>query len=220
MTAEWLLVAGMGLAGSAHCIGMCGGFAVLVHGTRTRGTARTFAWLGGKGVTYTVLGAAAGLAGQGIHAATGTQTILTVVVGVLLVLMGLGSAGVIPERLPGLGALGPAFSRAMGRIVARQGPSGPFLLGLLNGFLPCGLVYAALAAAAATGDAVGGATTMAIFAAATAPSLATTAWAAGRLGPVVMRRVARAGGWLVVLLGLLTLWRAWMTAMHAGGMAH
>lgn len=219
MTAEWWLVAGMGLAGSAHCIGMCGGFAVLAHGAGPRGLGRTFTWLGGKAVTYAALGAVAGLAGYAVRSATGTQTVLTIAVGLLLIALGLASAGVIPDRMPGIGAVGPVFSRAMARIVGRPGASGPFLLGLLNGLLPCGLVYAALAAAAGTGTLVGGTTTMLVFGAATAPSLAATAWAAGRLGPVVMRRVARAGGWLVVLLGLMTLWRAWMTAMNAGGHA-
>ena len=218
MNESLALVAGMGLLGSAHCIGMCGGFAVLAHGGSSRGVLRTLTWLAGKTVTYVMLGLVAGLAGHALTAATGTQTAITVLVGTILVLMGLATAGVIPDRLPGLGAVGPALSRGMGRLVGRPGWTGPFGLGLLNGLLPCGLVYTAVAASAATGSVSGGALTMAVFGLATVPSLTLTAWVAAHVGPAIMRRVARAGGWLVVVLGLMTLWRAWMSASHAGGM--
>ena len=222
MTADWVVelpaLFMMGLLGGAHCVGMCGGFAVLAHGAGSspRGSARMAAYLSGKTVTYAVLGVVAGAAGHLVSGLAGAQTMLSVLVGVFLVVIGLGAAGVVPERLPGFSSVGPWIGRLLGRIVGSGGTKAPFALGLLNGMLPCGLVYAAVAKAAATGSVTGGAAAMALFGIGTMPALALTAWLGGRLGPVAQRRVARIGGWLVVAFGVYVLWRT--VARMGGGM--
>lgn len=202
----------IGLFGGAHCIGMCGGFVVIAHGAGTarHPAQRTAAYLVGKTLTYGLLGVVAGAVGHLFVGLTGTQTALSMLVGVFLVVIGLGAAGVIPERLPGFSRAGPWIGQLLGRLVRSAGPRAPFLIGLLNGLLPCGLVYAALAKAAGTGSVAGGAAQMMVFGVGTMPALAFTAWISGRLGPIAQRRVARLGGWLVVALGVYTLWRTVM----------
>jgi len=206
----------MGLVGGAHCIGMCGGFVVLAQGAgaSAAGGVRLAAYLSGKTVTYALLGIVAGAVGHLVMAFAGAQTALSIVVGVFLVVIGLGAAGVIPERLPGFSTVGPWIGRSLGRLVGSSGAKAPLVLGLLNGLLPCGLVYAALAKAATTGSVVGGAAQMAVFGIGTMPALALTGWIGGRIGPVARRRLARIGGWLVVAFGLYVLWR---TLSRPGG---
>lgn len=213
MSADWVVelpaLFVLGLFGGAHCIGMCGGFVLIAHGAgaSSRGAARLAAYLSGKTATYAVLGVLAGALGHLVGGVSGAQTALSIAVGVFLVLIGLGAAGMIPERLPGFSVAGPWIGRALGRIVRSGGTRAPLVIGLLNGLLPCGLVYAALAKAATTGSAGGGAAAMAVFGVGTMPALVLTAWLGGQLGPVARRRVARTGGWLVVAFGVYTLWR-------------
>lgn len=222
MTGDWAVdlpaLFMMGLLGGAHCIGMCGGFVVLAHGagTSARGARRLTAYLTGKTATYALLGVLAGAIGHLVSGLTGAQTALSVAVGVFLVIIGLGAAGVIPERLPGFSTVGPWIGRLLGRLVGSTRIRGPLILGLLNGLLPCGLVYAAVAKAAGTGSMPGGALQMVAFGVGTMPALVLTAWMGGRLGPVAQRRIARIGGWLVVLFGLYVLWRTF--ARMSGGM--
>lgn len=213
----------MGLFGGAHCIGMCGGFVVLAQGAgaSTSGGLRLAAYLSGKTVTYAALGIVAGAVGHLVLGFTGAQTALSIAVGVFLVVIGLGAAGVIPERIPGFSTIGPWIGRSLGRLVGSSGAKAPLALGLLNGLLPCGLVYAALAKAATTGSVVGGAAQMAAFGVGTMPALALTGWIGGLIGPVAMRRIARVGGWLVVAFGAWILWRTYSrmgggTPMHGG----
>ena len=80
-------------------------------------------------------------------------------------------------------------------------------LGMVNGLLPCGLVYGWLAAAATTGGAATGALTLAVFGLGTIPALALTGVLGGRLRPTSRLRMQRLAGVLVVLVGLLTVAR-------------
>ena len=78
-------------------------------------------------------------------------------------------------------------------------------LGALWGWLPCGLVYGMLAAAAGAGSAGGGAAVMAAFGLGTAPAMIGVAWASGRGSGVLTAKRKRALGWLLVLFGAWTL---------------
>ena len=102
------------------------------------------------------------------------------------------------------------------RVLQTRSPGVPFGLGLLNGLLPCGLVYGMLAKAATTGSASGGALTMAAFGLATLPALALAGALGSRLTPGRRVWMQRASGVLIVALGLLTLSRAAL-ALDPGG---
>lgn len=198
----------MGLFGSAHCLGMCGGFSLIA------GRAGWWpAYALGKTVTYTVLGLIAGLLGHGFMALAGPQRVLSILVGLTLIGIGASTAGLLPDRWAIGGwvtsRLGPLLGRAMkgGRKLGTLG------LGLLNGLLPCGLVYAALAKSVEIPGIGASALGMAVFGIATLPGL----WLLGLIGdrfPGQRLTMVRIGGWLLVVLGGVTLWRAWMMGGH------
>jgi sulfite exporter TauE/SafE len=172
-----------GLAGSAtHCAGMCGPFVLglVTAGLVARpGLSRLAAgalvpYHLGRLITYTLLGAAAGLlSGVAVHAA-GLKLLLPGLLGLgaaLLLAQALGQAKAWLPRLALPGAMTGALTRRAAPLLADPRGLRGFALGLVLGFLPCGLLWGALAAAAASGSALGGALGMAAFAAGTVPAL-------------------------------------------------
>lgn len=152
------------LGSFAHCVPMCGPFVLM------QSNANMARYQAGRLVTYVALGALAGGAG-GVIAGQGA---FRWPLAILLAIAALAFLAQAAARLFSFGGEALAFlSRPLARIVvpmaARQ--AGGFKLGLLLGLLPCGFLYAALAAAAATGSARGGAMAMASFGAGTVPAL-------------------------------------------------
>lgn len=199
-----------GLLGSAHCIGMCGGFVLAINTSRdsSRVLLHQVLYFGGKALTYTLMGAVAGLAGAAIMNAAGIRSSLSILAGVLMILIGLGLVGVI-DRIRGFNRLTsfPGFKQAMAYFLNQRTPAGTLGLGLLNGLLPCGLVYGLLAKAAATGTIAGGALTMFVFGMATVPALFVLGMTGHLLRPAWRSRLNLAGGVIVILMGLLTIVR-------------
>lgn len=195
-----LLLAGLA-GGPMHCAPMCGGFVLgqvsdqmarldagrLCEAARVRG-ALLVPYHVGRLTTYAILGAAAG--------AVGRQLALGGLGGVLLLVAALLFAGQAAARLrPGLLPVLPVVPGGWMRAIAgaaRRVPSG-LPLGLLLGLLPCGLLYAALAAAAAAGDAGHGALAMVAFGLGTVPGLVLVGLAGHLAGRRWQQRSARLG---------------------------
>lgn len=158
-----ILAAGLaGFLGSPHCIGMCGSFALACGGR----VGHTAVWHAGKTFTYAVLGAVAGFAGASVPGPTWVASVLSAA---LVVWFAAALAGLAPEptlRIPGLTRLATRAARK-GDLASR------FVFGMANGLLPCGLVYATLGIAVASGDALTGFLSMTAFGLATVPALAT-----------------------------------------------
>jgi len=166
----------LGLLASFHCVGMCGAIALALPG-RPGAAALTGHYVAGRVLynlgrttTYALLGSVAGLAGKGLHLA-GVQQSLSVASGALILLL-----VAVPERFTNQLAHQLGFSRPLGWVkttLARlfQQPSGRALYatGLLNGLLPCGLVYLALAGALSMAGVAGAAVYMACFGLGTLP---------------------------------------------------
>ena len=95
----------------------------------------------------------------------------------------------------------------LGRLLKRRTHAATFGLGMVNGLLPCGLVYGVLALAAATGSPLRGALTMAVFGVATIPALYLLAMASFLMRPAWRMRLNRISGVLVIVLGLITILR-------------
>lgn len=218
------LVFTLGLLGSVHCAGMCGGFVIaLTHAPGSRLSAQTaHGWYyAGKTAMYMLLGALAGGLGGGVMALLGPlQTGLSIALAVGMVVVGLSLLGWL-RALPGAFGFGNAawLSNAMGRVLQRRGWQGAAGLGLLNGLLPCALVYGLLVKAATTGSVMGGAVTMGVFGIATIPALLLTermAWLSKGLWRTRANRVAAV---LLILFGMVTLLRA-TPLLHAGHGTH
>ena len=181
-----------GVAGSPHCIGMCGGFAASCAG-RDAG----LPWHLGRFTTYALLGAAAGAFGSLIP---GPGWVAAAVSAVAIIGFSAALAGLLPEprfRVPGL-------SRAAVRLASEEGPTGRWLFGMATSALPCGLVYAALAIPVASGSAAVGALSMVVFGLATTPALLVVTIGARRLA-VRDLRVRRVLAAAVLVSGLTSI---------------
>ena len=161
----------LGLVGSLHCAGMCGPLALALPMT---GNSRATFVLGrvaynlGRIVTYCVLGAAFGLVGQTL-AFAGFQRWVSIAAG-SAILVGLLVSSRSTVSLPV--ARGVAWVKSgLGALLRRRSVASVFSLGVLNGLLPCGLVYAACAGAVATGGLLSGVEYMAAFGFGTVPMM-------------------------------------------------
>jgi len=198
-----------GLASGVHCVGMCGGIVAAFDTKRVIPIREKSFWERrvafnlGRISTYAAAGAAAGSLGAAAYAAGAlpAQAMLHLAANAMLVLVGLYLAGA-DRLLSPLEALGMPLWRRLQPLAARllkaRTQPAPFsrmlarayLAGLAWGWLPCAMVYAALAAAAFSGGAVQGALGMAAFGLGTLPFLLGAGWLASRLR--AWRRIAGA----------------------------
>lgn len=244
----YLLVFLAGVAGSMHCVGMCGGFACALGraaGGPLASLLRHLSYNLGRLASYAFLGTVAGYAGTllvgWVGAGGAAQRALAVVAGLLMVYIGLQFLGLlraVPVSRPWAGI--EVLAQALRRLVAAPGLTAPLALGVLNGFLPCPLVYAFAAQAAAAGGPAQGLATMVAFGLGTFPAMlamgAAGLWLQRGSGGPPARPVhapflalaaplprtdwrllgVRAAGGFIVVLGLVTLARGvWSMGSHA-----
>lgn len=213
----------MGLLGSAHCVGMCGGVAAAcgasvdraLPASRKRAVEASFHL--GRLASYAGAGAVAGTLGLGVGRAlpaSELQWALRLGAGVLLALAGLTLLGVGPARVLEKGgrALWRKVEPLAGKFLPVRTFSGGLSLGLLWGAMPCGLLYTALASALLAGGPLGGALTMAAFGLGTVPALAAM--------PALSRRfdLARSLPARALAGALLLLSGAWNVGLAARGL--
>jgi len=211
---EFSVIFGLGVAGSLHCVGMCGPI-VLSYSLGLRGPRLTAhaAYNAGRILTYMALGSVAGAAGHAIGLlgrlaglAAGTR----IVAGAAMIVAGVLMIGLIPSnslvQIQKRG-LTRRFSQSIGRLILGPQPGSKFFLGVLLGFLPCGLIYAALLKALESGGALDGALTMLAFGLGTAGALFTagalSSFAGSRLGNYSTRLAAVS----LMVFGVIMLYR-------------
>lgn len=209
-----------GIAGSAHCFGMCGGMAGAL-GMRARATASSaagavfnaslyqFGRIGG----YAFAGLLCGIAGATLQSMFDLMRLgatLRIASGVVLILLGLRIL-IRWNALAWLERLGARFWSKLQPLAHRaartEGKSRALLLGFVWGWLPCGLVYSMLMFAATSGEALQGATIMMAFGLGTLPSMLTSSLLASQLQRLLAQRWPR-----IVSAVLLILFGAWMIA--------
>ena len=205
-----------GLLGSAHCVGMCGGFAIslgLAGKSWKLNLGRQLLYGLGRVFTYTVGGVLAGYAGSRfaslLPSVTHAQAILCLVAGALLIVEGLSAAGMLGAVKGGEGECclsGGLF----GALLRATRLHSVFLGGVINGLLPCGLVYAFLALAGSSRQPIEGGRIMLIFGLGTLPVLALVGVGAGQVSISLRRKLLTLAAWCVVLTGLLSLYRGYV----------
>lgn len=203
----------LGLLSSLHCVTMCGPL-VLMLGTPSAG--RTLgarvahvAWYHtGRLTTYAAFGLIAGLAGS-FFALAGAGRALAIAAGALLLIASIAPA--VAKRWQfGLRPWLAVVSRAAAAARRWKGGhpvAGPVMAGMVNGLLPCGMIYAALAAALAAGSIGHAVLTMAAFGAGTVPALAAVSLTAARISPEWRRRLVHVAPACVALVGVLLIMR-------------
>ncbi|MBI3850262.1 MAG: sulfite exporter TauE/SafE family protein [Verrucomicrobia bacterium] len=197
----------LGLVGSLHCAGMCGPLALALPQTGNRAASffvGRVAYNTGRIVTYCMLGLIFGLLGKTLLLA-GIQRWLSITLGVLL-LVGLITSHKLALWRP-IGALVTQVKTGMSFLLRRRSADALLVLGLLNGLLPCGLVYVAGAGATATGDLLNGALYMLAFGVGTIPMMLAISLS-GKLVPFSLRlKLLKAVPVTVFLLGSLLILR-------------
>jgi sulfite exporter TauE/SafE len=197
----------LGLAGSLHCAAMCGPLALALPTAGRNGLSLVVgrcAYTIGRIATYCALGLVFGLAGRTL-ALAGIQRWVSIALGLTL-LTGLFASRHLALWRP-VTRLIEQLKRIMAGQLRRRSLAALALLGLLNGLLPCGLVYVACAGATATGGIASGAVYMTAFGLGTAPLMLAISFS-GRLLPLPVRlRLRAAIPVSVFLLGLLLILR-------------
>ncbi len=197
----------LGLVGGLHCAGMCGPLALALPGRDRSGAAYVLGRLAynlGRVVTYCGLGLVFGAVGKSFWMA-GVQRWASITLGLLLI-FGLFLSRKLALSKPVV-LLVQRLKLAMGGLLRRRSLVALGLLGLLNGLLPCGLVYVACAGAAATGGVVSGLEYMAVFGLGTVPVMFVIS-VSGKLMPTALRlRLVRVVPLSIILLAILLILR-------------
>jgi hypothetical protein len=211
MSPEILAAFLVGLVGSLHCIGMCGPIAIALPVPDSSNlsffTGRILYNLG-RVVTYSFLGAILGLLGGRI-ALAGAQQIVSIILGVVIII-----AVLLPQKYKNFFAQHPLIQKLaqplkenIGVLFRKGTFSAMFLIGILNGFLPCGLVYVALAGAIASGDAISGAAVMILFGLGTVPAMFAATIFGKFINAGIRTKIRKAVPVLALLLGIIFILR-------------
>ncbi|WP_129715895.1 sulfite exporter TauE/SafE family protein [Pedobacter sp. SYP-B3415] len=195
----------LGFATSLHCVAMCGPLMLAFY--------RENRWLfglkyqAGRISVYTLLGMAAGFFGSGFAVFTAQKNV-AMVIGCLLLFF--GTFNLAGLRFGKIQRLQAVAGSGLFKLLApyQDSPGGPFLLGMLNGLIPCGMVYAALAAAINTGHPESGGQFMLFFGLGTLPLTLAAMRAGTLLRQKLKLNMPKLLPALTLLLGLLMLLRA------------
>ncbi|EON77223.1 Heavy-metal-associated domain protein [Lunatimonas lonarensis] len=205
----------LGFFGSFHCVGMCGPIALALSARdQQRYLVNKLAYNLGRAMTYASLGTLVGLLGFSLGLA-GLQQWLSVFLGIVIVFMAffykrseriLGNAGWF--------GLVNKLKQHLGFQLRKRGFPAFFLSGMLNGLLPCGMVYVALAASLALQSPLQGAVYMFVFGVGTMPVIVVLMVSQGLVSGQVKKRMHSLLPYMAVFIGLLFIVRGLGLGIH------
>ncbi len=192
----------LGLLGSFHCLGMCGPIAFTLPVKNNRFLSALL-YNSGRIITYSTFGLFFGVIGQGLKTAT-TQQFLSIAFGVLLIV-----GTLVPTRFLNQFKVSGYFVKAVSQLkftlskfIHQKGVLSLLVIGLLNGLLPCGLVYAAIGGSIATGNTSDGVLFMAAFGSGTLPMMFTAIYFSNFISVKFRNKVRKILPVLLVIMGL------------------
>ena len=196
----------LGFMGSFHCAGMCGPIAIALPLQGNRFTGKLFGgtlYNLGRTLTYGIMGALFGLLGQGVQM-IGFQQKVSVIMGSLMIISIL-----FPALFRNQYSMSTSWISLVGKLKATIGKmfsirsySSLFFIGMLNGLLPCGLVYIAIAGAIGTGSVGSGALYMILFGLGTIPMMLGISLAGNMMSLGLRNRMNKLIPVLVVVVGI------------------
>ena len=221
MDGDLVLLFGASLLGSAHCVAMCGPYVAMCTAQFVPKGATSAARCGlrilfnlGRIATYSVIGLVVGAFGQIAQAAAsrfGVTGVVAIAAGGASLVFGLSMVGWFrdPARVVAMAGLGRWLIAGRRRLIQAPPAAVPVLLGALQGWLPCALVYAAASRASLAGTPAMGALTMLVFGLGTLPAVV----AMTLLPQTLLRRLQaqRLAGVLLAGLGVLLILRGLAT---------
>ena len=200
------------LGSFGHCVGMCGGIVIAYSSTKIKSdwTKKIQAiahllYSFGRVTTYTILGALFGLIGGVVTFDNLTSGIFLIITGLMMVLVGLSLMGKIKflTILEHSCSKSPLYQNTFKSLLGSQSLFSFYLLGMLNGLLPCGFVYVFAITAASTGSALWGAFVMLIFGLSTIPALFSLGFFVGLFKQSNMRDLfIKLASFLVIAFGI------------------
>jgi uncharacterized protein len=208
---ELLAALTLGLIGSFHCIGMCGPIAIALPLTNQNWLSKILGasiYNIGRALTYGFMGIIFGLLGKGFKLA-GLQQWVSIAMGIIMIVSVLFPF-ILRSRSKLDGLINKFVARlkkAFGNLFKNRSYHSLFLIGLLNGFLPCGLVYMAIAGAVATGEVLNGAMYMIIFGLGTLPIMLSVSLIGNLISTPFRDRIRKFIPIFIVLIGLLFILR-------------
>jgi len=201
----------MGIIGSFHCVGMCGPLALALPIKNDSIHSKfigTFLYNLGRIVTYSLFGLAAGLVGKSF-VLMGFQQWLSILLGTAILLL-LILPAIFPGKFTQFNISNHFFQKIrhiFGQLFFKKNQSTLFAIGFLNGLLPCGLVYLAIAGAAATGDIKSSILFMAAFGAGTLPVMWSIAFWGNFIGISIRQKIRSAYPYMMMLMACLLIIR-------------
>ena len=197
----------LGLISSFHCIGMCGPIAMMLPVDRSNPTKKTTQILTyqlGRLTAYSSLGLLFGLLGKGLFIA-GFQQQLSIIVGLLMI-----TVAIVPEKVfvkynfskPVYKVISNVKS-SLGKQFKNKSYKSLFTIGLLNGYLPCGMVYVALFGAIAMQSVLLATFYMFLFGLGTIPMMSVVVYIANFITPKTRNIIQKAIPILTIAIGML-----------------
>lgn len=202
---------GLGFISGFHCIGMCGPIALSMGLTKKQKAnfyLQNITYQLGRISTYSIMGAVLGIVGAGFEI-SGFQKYLTFFVGILLIFMALFSFGGknFASQMPWLSKFLYYIKLNLGKLLQKSDYRSRYLTGILNGFLPCGMVYMALTASLASGGILQGAFFMALFGLGTFPFMFVVVLAGNLITQTFRVKILKIIPVIMILLGGLFILR-------------
>lgn len=201
----------LGLAGSFHCIGMCGPIAFVLpvdKSSKSKLSFQTFLYHFGRLISYSIIGILFGFIGKGLYLA-GFQQRLSILVGVLMIIIVIIPASIFNKfnfSKPLYRVIGKV-KQQLGLYLTKKSNKSIFLIGFFNGFLPCGLVYMALIGSISTGNAISGGLYMFIFGLGTIPLMTAAILLGNFVNLTIRNKIQKAIPIFVVIIGILFILR-------------
>ncbi len=201
----------LGLAGSFHCIGMCGPIAFILpidKSSVTKTIYQTFLYHFGRLLSYAIIGILFGFLGKGLYLA-GFQQRLSILMGILMIVTVLIPITIFNKfnfSKPLYKLIGK-LKQNLGLYLNKKSNKAIFTIGFLNGFLPCGLVYMALIGAISTGNSLQGGIYMAIFGLGTVPMMSGAILLGNFINVSIRNKIQKIIPIFVIIIGLLFILR-------------
>jgi uncharacterized protein len=197
----------IGIAGSFHCIGMCGPIVLAMSSNsekKWKFLSNRVIYNSGRVISYSLLGILSGLLGAGVRMA-GMQRWLSIALGIIIILTVLIPSKYAARFLPKnfMAGFNAKIKSFWGRLLGKRTARSFLLIGFLNGFLPCGLVYIAMASSAAAPSMAESILTMTMFGLGTFPVMLATAYLGSFISLKIRNRIQKlipAGALLLAIL--------------------
>ena len=208
----------LGFFGSLHCIGMCGPLALAVHSSKNHTGWVTFwnslLYNAGRTTGYIMLGLLFGIAGS-IVAFSGAQRVISIVLGIIMVLFFIFSAN--PDQLIARSLVLKRFyskvTVTLSNLLHKSKRIPVYYLGVVNGFLPCGLVYLAIAGAMSLGNVFGSMGFMLFFGLGTFPGMIAVVLLHQSVNQKLRISLSKLYPYISLVMGIYLIYRGWMSKL-------